>query len=161
MARPKFPTSHCCAASTTHWKVHEGGWQLARSADDQRWLAVRPLHEHLPPARAPDVTRQTAPPGAGHYIHAPELRGPRVVAADAAAGDWLSSYAPDKEHTVWRLEDVGLGKPSRAGDAVVLSEQLGLERSRKRLPDLTGKADAFYLHCCSKRQRASPDTFPS
>jgi len=38
-----------------HWLLHEGGWQLVRSEDDQQWLTIPPLHEHLPPARAPDA----------------------------------------------------------------------------------------------------------
>jgi len=38
-----------------HWLLHEGGWQLVRSEHDQSWLTIPPVHEHLPPARAPDL----------------------------------------------------------------------------------------------------------
>lgn len=36
-----------------HWKVHEGGWQLAR-ADDHELIAVPPVPEFSPSARAPN-----------------------------------------------------------------------------------------------------------
>jgi predicted restriction endonuclease len=40
----------CCRH---HWKVHEGGWQVAR-ADDGRVLAISPSHTYRARTRAPD-----------------------------------------------------------------------------------------------------------
>jgi hypothetical protein len=42
-----------------HWKAHEGGWQLVRCGDGSI-LAIPPLPDWLPPARAPDPATTAA-----------------------------------------------------------------------------------------------------